>query len=698
MQAARARRRPIYWWLCGERRLSIATDASRSAATAQRPVRRALPLSPCWRQAVQSKANDPLASKAMTLKYRRDLDGLRAVAILPVIWFHSGLPGLPGGFTGVDTFFALSGYLITLIIHREIAQDSFSFARFYERRVRRIAPALLLILWVATITAFVLLLPYELIAYSYSAASALGMVSNIYFWRSANYFALADGITPLLHTWSLGVEEQFYLIFPAAMIIAERLRIVRPLIASAAAASFVMCLIVTRTSPAFAFYALPTRGWELMAGAAFAVGIAHIPTSVKSASGLIGLAMIAGAALLISGNDPFPGWRAVFPVAGAALVIGADSVGPAARLLSMPALVYIGRISYSLYLWHWPVFVFLRHGLADPELPPWVALSGILIAFLLAAMSYRFVENPARQRSLRFRVVALICTGASAVILAAIVAAILGRGIPQRLPAKVIILAERHNAFAPLAHSCTDIGFDQAVRSCHIGVVGRPALVLWGDSHAAALAEAVGRASATSGFVFSQGGCPPEIGWASPKLRGRDLEICRAFNARVLDLVEHDDAITTVVLGAFWLSYNRVGGKAFWRSQQTVIDRLRRDGKRVLVIGGIPDPGIDVPWASAIRSRFGRTPVSVGCPPAALPLVGAIIIDVSAGFCRYPSDLLFTDSNHISRFAGLAIVAPALVNPRAPEVESGSHKAPLATDRVRQRPKGVGLGLRISPT
>ena len=598
--------------------------------------------------------------QATAVKYRPDIDGLRALAILPVVWFHSDLPGLSGGFTGVDTFFVISGYLITLIIHRELAGGRFSFARFYERRVRRIAPALLLVSATATVAGYLLLLPYELKDFGASALAALGMVSNVYFWRTGGYFALADGITPLLHSWSLGVEEQFYLLFPAALLISQRFNQTRRTIGFLASASFALCLISTARSPAAAFYLLPPRGWELMIGAALAVGLLAVPERLKGPAGAAGVAMLVAAAFLLSEAEPYPGWRALLPTIGAGLVIGAGPATAANRLLSIPPLIYVGRISYSLYLWHWVIFVFLRHWRADLRLPPLWSLAGIALAVGLAALSYHWVEKPARDRSRPYRSVVIPCVVAAVMISLACGAAWLRGGFPQRLPPTVAKLAARHDAIAPLARACTDIGFDAALQRCHLGPPGSPRFVLWGDSHAAAISEGVAAGLDQPGVVLSLGACPAVIGWTSPALRGRDPEICRAQNDRVLRWIEHDPRIRTIVLSAYWDSHARAGDGAFWRAQQQMIGRLHKAGKTVVVIAGIPEPGADVPWASAIRARFGRDPIRLVCPRAALPLVNATIVDVSETFCRMPPAELFTDSNHISREAGLQIIAPAL--------------------------------------
>lgn len=286
------------------------------------------------------------------LGYRPDIDGLRGLAVIAVVWFHSDLPGLPGGFTGVDVFFVISGYLITLIIHREVAAGQFSFRHFYERRVRRIAPALLLVTGVSAVVALTLLLPFELDQFCQSAIATVAMVPNIYFWRNGgDYFQLTASIVPLLHTWSLGVEEQFYLLFPATLMVAERLRLTRTIIAVLALGSFAVGAVASYRYPVAAFYLLPARGWELMIGAALAVNLASIPERVRPAAGLVGLALIALGFVTISEADLFPGWVALLPTVGAALLVGSGPHGPASRMLSSRPIVYVGKISYSFYLW-----------------------------------------------------------------------------------------------------------------------------------------------------------------------------------------------------------------------------------------------------------------------------------------------------------------------------------------------------------
>ncbi|HLO20602.1 MAG TPA: acyltransferase, partial [Sphingomicrobium sp.] len=232
------------------------------------------------------------SARDSTLSYRPDIDGLRAVAVLAVIWFHSDLPGMPGGFTGVDIFFVISGYLITSLIHRQLRAGRFSFRHFYERRFRRIAPALLTVCVAIAPLAFVLLLPFELKQFAQSAIATVAMGSNFYFWRAGDYFSLTAAIVPLLHTWSLGVEEQFYLLFPATLVVAERLKISRASIGALAAGSFLVSAIASYETPVASFYLLPARGWELMIGASLAVETFSIAHPLKPAAGVLGIALI----------------------------------------------------------------------------------------------------------------------------------------------------------------------------------------------------------------------------------------------------------------------------------------------------------------------------------------------------------------------------------------------------------------------
>jgi len=283
-------------------------------------------------------------------------------------------------------------------------------------------------------------------------------------------------------------------------------------------------------------------------------------------------------------------------------------------------------------------------------------VSSIAFAVVLAAASYRWIELPARKPSTQFRRVFIAATAAAAAILGVAGIAIAGKGLPQRLPPGVDAIDSMRNAYAPLAHSCTDVGVDYALAHCHIGPAGPPEVLLWGDSHAAAISEAVAHAMNRPGLLISTGECPPLPGWPN----GWNPAACRATNARTMLFAERNPNIHSVILSARWTQLNQEHGTRFWQKMQEVVDRLDAAGKRVIVVAGVPDPGVDVPWASAIRARFGRPPLQLKCPRAHVPLNGIILVDVSAQFCRSPAYRLFSDSNHPSRFAGLEIIAPAI--------------------------------------
>ncbi|NNU42853.1 acyltransferase family protein [Ramlibacter montanisoli] len=319
--------------------------------------------------------------------HRPDIDGLRALAVLPIVLFHLGVPGFGGGYVGVDIFFVISGFLIT----QRLLSDS-HLLRFYERRARRILPALMVVLAATTAAASVLLMPLDLAAYGRSMIATLVFASNFHFWSEVGYFDEPAALKPLLHTWSLGVEEQFYILFPLFLMFAIKARRSLVVVGMAATLSFIADAWFVTRSPALAFYWCPFRAWELMLGACLAMARLPAARSWEAAAGflLIGIAVFG-----YSEATPFPGFAALLPCAGAALLLHAGGM-QAASPLRWGAAVFIGRISFSLYLWHWPVIVFYRYLWGEPDAASIFLLAGLTVA--LSTLTYIFVEEPVRTR------------------------------------------------------------------------------------------------------------------------------------------------------------------------------------------------------------------------------------------------------------------------------------------------------------
>jgi peptidoglycan/LPS O-acetylase OafA/YrhL len=338
------------------------------------------------------------------MQYRPEIDGLRALAVIPVVLFHAGIAGVSGGFVGVDIFFVISGYLITSIILSEQQKNSFTLAGFYERRARRILPALMLVVLLSTIVAWYLLLPTELVEFGESLASVGLFASNILFWSQSNYFAATSEFIPLLHTWSLAVEEQFYLIFPVFMIFtlawskAKRLT----MLLTVAVLSLIFCEWAWRNAPEANFFLAPSRVWELMTGVfcAFYLQQSREPQKIINQLGsLAGLLMLVYSIVFLDKSIPFPSFYALIPVVGTVLIIlFTDKNTLVGKLLSIPFIVGVGLISYSAYLWHQPLFVFARLNSMD-ELSVTTLLSLSVLAFIMAFISWRWVEKPFRNRN-----------------------------------------------------------------------------------------------------------------------------------------------------------------------------------------------------------------------------------------------------------------------------------------------------------
>ncbi|MBD8214828.1 acyltransferase family protein [Erwinia persicina] len=337
------------------------------------------------------------------MKYRADVDGLRALAVLPVIAYHMGIGGIPGGFTGVDIFFVISGYLICGIIYNSAISDNFSWLDFYKRRCLRILPPLFVVLLATMIFGYYHLLPAQFTDLSNSALAALLSASNIFFWKTTGYFDGPADLKPLLHTWSLAVEEQFYILFPVVLLLVIRLfrRRTTQVMLLVIAGSLLLSIYGVTRKPTFTFYMLPTRAWELALGGIIAIAgleakTAHYSAALKHGMSLAGLGLILFGFLWLDTTLPFPAWNALYPCLGSFLIILAGQQSVVSRLLALKPVVYIGMISYCLYLWHWPIIVYSRMFFnIEPGVRELVILA---LTFGLAVASRYLIEIPFRYR------------------------------------------------------------------------------------------------------------------------------------------------------------------------------------------------------------------------------------------------------------------------------------------------------------
>ncbi len=341
------------------------------------------------------------------MNYRREIDGLRALAVLPVIFFHAGFEVFSGGFVGVDVFFVISGYLITSIILAELQEDKFSIVNFYERRARRILPALFIVMLACIPFAWLWLLPGDMKEFSKSLVAVCLFVSNIFFWRESGYFDTAAELKPLLHTWSLAVEEQYYVLFPLFLMLFWKLgkRWILLTLSIVFVASFATAQWAIYVKPATAFYLLPARGWELLVGAfaAFYLSSARrkdLSKGLSEIGGWLGIALILFPIFTYSKATPFPGLYALVPTLGTFLfILFATSQTTVGKFVGNSTFVGIGLISYSAYLWHQPLFAFYRHKILVPS-NDFSQFVIPILTFILAYFSWKYVETPFRKNSI----------------------------------------------------------------------------------------------------------------------------------------------------------------------------------------------------------------------------------------------------------------------------------------------------------
>lgn len=492
------------------------------------------------------------------MKFRPDIEGLRALAILPVVVFHAWPAALPGGFVGVDIFFVISGYLITTLLLQRLADGSYSIGSFYAARIRRIFPALFAMLALVTPVGLLLLEPQPLQEFARLLGATSLFVSNLELYRTTGYFEGAAELKPLLHTWSLAVEEQYYIVFPP--LLAVLWRYARAWIGWALLAvglvSLAYCLRLMGHDSALAFYAAPARTFELMIGSGLAWWMsrsATVPVRPAWVDAWIGwgaLVALIASLCFMRADLAFPGPSALWPcLATAALIwVGGSARTGATRLLSVAPLRWIGAHSFSLYLWHWPVLVLARHVLLDQP-SPWQAGVCVVLSVVLAWMSLRWIETPVRHA--RIRQGALLASGLLAMALSLAAAWGVWQLAEQRaarpgVDAQLRAGALDFSADRQRCHSRGNAWIDYDAR-CIFGSPGAPAsLVVWGDSHGVELARAVGDRAADFRVVqLTASSCPPALGYTPP-----DRARCPQANEALIERLSRDTDVKTVVLVA----------------------------------------------------------------------------------------------------------------------------------------------------
>lgn len=540
-----------------------------------------------------------------TIEHRRDIDGLRAVAVLPIVLFHAGIPGFAGGYVGVDVFFVISGFLITSIIARGISAQRFSFLAFYGHRVRRIFPALAGMLLFSLVAAYFIILPSEMVDFARSLIGTIMFASNIVFYMQTGYFDDAGEEKPLLHTWSLGVEEQFYIAFPIFLFLLLRHypRFHLPLLGLCTGLSLALCIYFTRANSSAAFYLIPFRAWELFAGSLVALGAAPQFSSgrVRELLSALGFGLIVMAILVLDRKVAFPGVAALLPVTGTALIVAYGERTMTGRLLSLWPLVGIGLISYSLYLWHWPLVTFGRDlGLLTGRIGP--AIGVVLASIAVGYLSYRFIETPFRDRA-RFsqgKIFRLAAVASIALLIAGL-GYLHSGGLRGRYSSEVLAFDDGRSDVSPWREKCHVMdGPADPTRACVLGGE-QPDTALWGDSHGVEVAYAFARpAHPLRAMTYSA--CPPVPGISIPSRPN-----CREYNRLVARYLLATPEIRTVIFAAHYSLYMQRPG--FARRFAELVESLREAGKTVVIIGPPPVAGVgDVPRRLA-RSGSFRIPV-----------------------------------------------------------------------------------------
>lgn len=530
-------------------------------------------------------------------EYRPDIDGLRAAAVLLVIGFHAFPEIVPGGFVGVDVFFVISGYLITQIVLKDIARKQFSFADFYARRIRRIFPSLIVVLLGCLIAGWFILLPSDFASLGLNVFGGAAFTSNFVLLGQTGYFDTAAIQKPLLHLWSLGIEEQFYIVWPAVALVAFRFRMPAAGVAVLLALmSFALSVAVMGTPRDF--YLPTTRSWELMVGCALAAGYRKpfFNATVTNIVGAIGILLIVSAAAFFNGRMPFPGWLALLPTIGTGLVIISGESWLNRSALGNRAAAAIGLVSYPLYLWHWPLLSFAAT-LSPSGVPSIYRAALVVLSGILSFLTYRWVEIPLRFGGGRKLKIVALCTAMISLGVSGL-AIYHWKGVASRMPDVLRMATETKNTedFRRREwrmHKCLlDVGEVKYAPEC-TDAARRPLLVLWGDSYAGSLSPGLRHLQSDIVFGFDQitmVQCPPVLNFdvhGNPGCRRNNDDVLNQISALKPDIV---------LLFSAW---HPIAYGDFYPNLRETVKRLREIGvERIVIMGTLPG------WAGGLPKAY----------------------------------------------------------------------------------------------
>lgn len=551
------------------------------------------------------------------LQYRKDIDGFRTIAVLLVILNHAGFTFFSGGFVGVDVFFVISGFLITAIIAPKIADKTFSFAWFLSRRIKRLMPVLLFIVFVtaAVFTAF--MLPQDLMRFYRSIIWVVLYGANIFFWREhGGYFDGGSQEAPLLHTWSLAVEEQYYLLWPLLLLAMIRLFGLKITVWL----SIVICVVATvfsqwgtQVTIGAAYYLLPTRFFELLVGSCLALAWNHLPKPkilVAHVCSIVGIVLIVGSAILLNKYHSFPGYNALYPVLGTALLIYSQG-GIVNQLFSLKPFVFTGNISYSLYLWHWPVFVVFHYTALEFNLS--MQLLSIAVVYVLSVLSYYYIEQPCRTAKISsFKPVALTMYAIpSSALIAFALIGIQQQGFSNRFDSTVVMQEQAVNSFAnesrPLCHASLRNSADLPNESCTFGdKTTPPKLFVFGDSHANHIVpflDVLTKDANMTGQDYTLDRCLPitNVSWGSNQFKANQ---CIARNNQALEHIKAQN-FDYVVIAASWPEI----------ATKRIVGATDNSEKRRILLSNLVSMLTEITNTGAIPVMIADTPVLQGKSP-----------------------------------------------------------------------------------